>query len=60
MQQRASVITTGSTLAALTMLTLPSLLTQIGQTIGWLGEAYFVGQLGTVAVAAICAVGQLG
>jgi MATE family multidrug resistance protein len=60
MQQRASVITTGSTLAALTMLTLPSLLTQIGQTIGWLGEAYFVGQLGTVAVAAIGAVGQVG
>ena len=47
MERKASVIMTGSTLTALTMLTLPSLLTQIGQTIGWLGEAYFVGKLGT-------------
>ncbi|GBC99821.1 putative FMN/FAD exporter YeeO [bacterium HR17] len=52
--------TEGSLLTALVTLTMPSLLTQIGQTVGWLGEAYFVGQLGTTATAAIGAVGQVG
>jgi putative MATE family efflux protein len=40
-------------------LVLPALLMQIVQTVGWLGEAVFVGRIGKVELAAIGLVGEL-
>ncbi len=61
MGRRTEAIAVHGTLAqALFVLTLPTLLAQTLQTVGWLGEAYFVQQLGEAATAAVGAVGQVG
>ncbi len=61
MERRTEAIAVHGTLAqALFVLTLPTLLAQTLQTVGWLGEAYFVQQLGEAATAAVGAVGQVG
>ncbi|MCS7223146.1 MAG: MATE family efflux transporter [Armatimonadetes bacterium] len=45
---------------AVGLLTVPTLIAQVVQTFGWLGEIYFVSGLGDEATAAVGAVGQLG
>lgn len=55
-----AVAVRGSLRHALSVLTIPTLFAQVAQTAGWLGEAYFVKQLGDEAVAAVGAVGQVG
>lgn len=53
-----AVILHGTFTQAISMLALPSLASQILQTIAWLGEIYFVKQLGDKATAAIGAVDE--
>lgn len=55
-----AIAVSGSLAQALSALTVPTLLAQIAQTVGWLSEVYFVSQLGEAATAAIGAVGQVG
>lgn len=49
----------GSLWRALSALAVPALLMQVVQTIGFLGEVYFVSRLGKVATAAVGLVGEL-
>ncbi len=55
-----AIAVSGSLAQALSTLTVPTLLAQIAQTVGWLSEVYFVSQLGEAATAAVGAVGQVG
>ncbi len=55
-----AVAVQGSIRYALSVLAIPTLFAQIAQTVGWLGEAYFVQRLGEAATAAVGAVGQVG
>ena len=43
----------------LSVLVAPTLITQLTLTVGWLGETYFVKQLGDEAIAAVGSVGQV-
>jgi multidrug resistance protein, MATE family len=43
----------------LSLLVAPTLITQLTMTVGWLGETYFVKQLGDEAIAAIGSAGQV-
>ncbi|MFA0741196.1 MAG: hypothetical protein DFNUSKGM_001306, partial [Candidatus Fervidibacter sacchari] len=43
----------------LSVLVAPTLITQLTLTVGWLGETYFVKQLGDEAIAAVGSAGQV-
>lgn len=53
-----AIILRGTFIQAISLLALPSLASQVLQTVAWLGEMYFVKQLGDAAVAAIGAVDE--
>ncbi len=57
--QGNAVAVTGDLRQALSALAVPALLLQVVQTAGWLGEAYFVSQLGKAETAAIGLVGEI-
>lgn len=59
-KQTETLIVKGSLGQALSFLALPTLGAQLVQSMGWLGEAYFVQKLGEAATAAVGAVGQAG
>lgn len=60
MEDKVDAIAVQGTLShALSVLVVPTLATQIALTVGWLGETYFVKQLGDEAIAAIGSVGQV-
>ncbi|MCS7253288.1 MAG: MATE family efflux transporter [Armatimonadota bacterium] len=53
-----AIILRGTFIQAISLLALPSLASQILQTVAWLGEMYFVKRLGDAAIAAIGAVDE--
>jgi len=60
MDSKAGVVAvSGDLKRALFALSFPALLMQVVQTVGWVGEAYFVSKLGKVETAAIGLVGEI-